>query len=275
MVPRLAGGCLEGSHGAQSLSLAGFVSLVVVFFVAAAVCFVFFFNETSSMHLCSKPCKVQSSPSAGSVGICCANTSGFLCSMQMRLQQFLLQVGAERRRRRRPPTRQPRSQPSGRHTSTGARSASEPGQGPPGAVLSIHHLSAFLVALSLLADASQGRNPAAPLRAGAKAGREPLPSAACPKFCLAGSAPPASRGTLGLGPPNPPARRGSAPGCGRRSWRRGAGSWGCGLTAEVLRLDATPGRTRRMLRCLEAGHAVRTEAFGSTGSTSQVKKACN
>lgn len=112
-----------------------------------------------------------------------------------------LQVGAEQQQqRRRSPTRQPRSHPAAGTRGPGltppARSprawARIAGQGPQSAALRIHHLSAFLLVLWLLENAFQGQNPAAPLRVGARAECEPLPSAACPEFsCLASSAPPA------------------------------------------------------------------------------------
>lgn len=112
-----------------------------------------------------------------------------------------LQVGAEQQQqRRRSPTRQPRSHPAAGTRGPGltppARSprawARIAVQGPQSAALRIHHLSAFLLVLWLLENAFHGQNPAAPLRVGARAECEPLPSAACPEFsCLASSAPPA------------------------------------------------------------------------------------
>lgn len=206
--------------------------MLLLLFALFWFCFVFF-NETSSRHLCSKPCKVQSSPSAGVGGFVVQTDQAssaackYVCSSSSAGRCSAAAAAALT------PTPAPFS-PSSRHTRAGARSASE-----VSASLGSHHQAGTAERraphpppLSVSPGAAFGKR-----LSGLKPRGSP-PSwsqswvrgtSLCilPRVLLPGRLSTASPVQApSLGPSSPPARRSSAPGCGRRSWCRGAGSWG-------------------------------------------------
>lgn len=159
-------GVPQGDPRVHSLSLAGFVPLVVAFCCCCCLlCFgsvLFFLMKPLPDTFAASPARCRVLP---------VLAWGDLLCRQIRLPlqhantfaAVPLQVGAEQQRQRRSPPRQPRSHPAAGTRGPGlappARSprawARIAGQGPPSAALRIHPLSAFLLVL-LLENALQG-----------------------------------------------------------------------------------------------------------------------